>query len=79
MRSSFLTTPASGGFRPKAQVRFTTSALEVVIRFPVDLHQAEEIDERVTRELITELDREPKLKLVNSDGPGLREGTLNYS
>ncbi len=78
MKNSFLSTSPSG-LRPKAQVRFTTSALEVVIRFPVVLHQADEIDERVTRELIRELDREPKLKLVNSDGPGLREATLTYS
>jgi len=34
--------------------------LEIVIRFPVDrLHQADEIDERVTRELLRALDREP--------------------
>ncbi len=55
------------------------AVLEVVIRFPVVLHQADEIDERVTRELIRELDREPKLKLVDSEGPGLREATLSYS
>ncbi len=78
LMSSFLST-SPDGFRPKAQVRFTTSALEVVIRFPVDLRQADEIDERVTRELIKELDREPKLTLVNSDGPGLRDATLTYS
>jgi small-conductance mechanosensitive channel len=78
MSSSLPSTPPNG-FRPKAQVRFTTSALEVVIRFPVDLHQADEIDERVTRELMRELNREPKLQLVNSDGPGLREETLTYS
>lgn len=51
MKNSSLSTPPSG-FRPKAQVRFTTSALEVLIRFPVDLYQADEIDERVTRELL---------------------------
>ena len=56
-------------FRAKAQVRFTSSALEVIIRFPVDLRQAAEIDERVTLELMRELDREPKLKLATSDGP----------
>jgi small-conductance mechanosensitive channel len=58
-------------FRPKAQVRFASSALEVIIRFPVDLRQAAEIDERVTRELLRELDREPKLKLATSAGPGM--------
>ncbi len=66
-------------FRPKIQVRFTSAALEAVLRFPVDLHRASEIDERVTHELLRELDREPRLKLVSSDGPGLRDVTLTYS
>ncbi len=52
--------------------------LEMVIRFPVVLHQADEIDERVTRELIRELDRELKLKLVDSEGFGLREVMFSY-
>ena len=66
-----LISTSANGFRPKAQVRFTSSALEVVIRFPVDLQQAAEIDERVTHELLRELDREPKLKLTTSDSPGI--------
>jgi hypothetical protein len=38
----------------------------VVIRFPVDRQQRAEVDERVTRELMKNLNREPKLKLVSS-------------
>jgi len=66
-----LISTAANGFRPKAQVRFTPSAIEVVIRFPVDRQQASEIDEHVTRELLRNLDHEPKLKLVNSVSPSI--------
>jgi hypothetical protein len=62
---------SANGFRPKAQVRFTSLALGVIIRFPVDLQQAAEIDERVTRELLRELEHQPKLKLATSDGPDI--------
>ena len=78
MEHSFVSTSANR-FIPKVQVRFTSSALEAVIRFPVNLQQASEIDERVNHELLRELDREPQLKLVSSDGPGMRDVTLTYS
>ena len=66
-----LFSPSTGGFQPKAQLRFTPSAVEVVIRFPVDRQQASEIDERVTLELMKNFDREPKLKLVSSSAPSI--------
>ncbi|HYL94284.1 MAG TPA: mechanosensitive ion channel domain-containing protein, partial [Terriglobales bacterium] len=58
--------------RPKSRVRFTSTGLEVTIRFPVDLHRAGEIDDRVTRELLDSLNREPKLTLVSSGTPIIR-------
>ena len=60
------------GFRPKAELRFTSSSLEAAIRYPVDLQHAGEIDERITSELLKALDREPKLKLANSGSPSIR-------
>jgi small-conductance mechanosensitive channel len=74
MQSS-LFSPSTEGLRPKAQLRFTPSAVEVVIRYPVDRQQAAEIDERVTRELLKNLQREPKLKLVSSGSPGIQVRT----
>ena len=70
MQTTMFSTPASG-FRPQSQLRFTPSAVEVVIRFPVDRQQASEIDERVMCELVKNLDREPKLKLVSSTSPSI--------
>jgi small-conductance mechanosensitive channel len=69
---STLFSPSTEGLRPKAQLRFTTSAVEVVIRYPVDRQQAAEIDERVTRELIKNLQHDPKLKLVSSGSPAIQ-------
>ncbi len=74
MQSS-LFSPSTEGLRPKAQLRFTPSAVEVVIRYPVDRQQAAEIDERVSRELLKNLQREPKLKLVSSGSPGIQVRT----
>ena len=58
--------------RPSIQLRFSSSAVEATIRFPVDLQHASETDERVSRELLKALDREPKFKLAASGSPSIR-------
>jgi small-conductance mechanosensitive channel len=55
--------------KPESHLHFTQTGLEVVIRYPVELGNAAEMDDRVTRELLTALDREPKLRLLGSAGP----------
>jgi small-conductance mechanosensitive channel/HPt (histidine-containing phosphotransfer) domain-containing protein len=57
---------------PKVRLRLTPAGLEVLLRFPVELGKAEEIDDRVTREVLRALEREPKLKLVGADVPAIR-------
>ncbi|HEV2493316.1 MAG TPA: mechanosensitive ion channel family protein [Terriglobia bacterium] len=57
---------------PRSRLRLTPSGLEVVIRFPVDSQHATEIDNRVTRELLKAIDREPALKLAGSGAPSVR-------
>ena len=54
------------GLQPKSWLRLTSSGLEAVVRYPVDLQHATEIDDRVTRELLKEIEREPKLNLIGS-------------
>jgi small-conductance mechanosensitive channel len=51
-------------FDPESRLRMTPSGVELVIRYPVELGNAAEIDDRVTRALIDTIGREPKLKLV---------------
>ncbi len=61
-----------GALKPKSRLRLTQSSLEVVIRYPVNLQHAAEIDDRVTRELLRIAEIDPKLKLAGSGTPNLR-------
>jgi small-conductance mechanosensitive channel len=64
-----------GPLRPRTTLRLAASGLEVKVTFPVDVEQASEIDDRITREILKELDREPQLKMVGSDIPTIRQMT----
>jgi hypothetical protein len=70
LQNSFVFVSASD-FHPKLQLHFLPSVLQVVLRYPVDRRQAAEIDERLTQELLQELDREPKLRMANSPVPNV--------
>ncbi len=65
MERTLNTTPIHE-LRPTSRLRLTSSGLEAVIRFPVSLQNAAEIDDRVVRELLHAIEKEPKLKLVGS-------------
>jgi len=58
--------------RPKTALHFTASGIEVTVRYPVELQNAAEIDDRVMREINAAIEQEPKLKLVGSGIPTLR-------
>ena len=64
---------------PRGRLRFTGTGLEVSIKFPVSLQNAAEIDDRVTRELLQAINREPKLKLADSSAPVIRLSTESAS
>jgi small-conductance mechanosensitive channel len=49
---------------PESRLRLTPSGLEVSIRYPVELGAAAEIDDRMTRELLEAIAREPRLRLL---------------
>jgi small-conductance mechanosensitive channel len=51
---------------PESRVRLTGTGLEVVIRYPVELNSATEIDDRITRELLEAIGREPQVRLVSA-------------
>jgi hypothetical protein len=58
-----ISTPV-GTLQPRVQLRFVASGVEAVIRYPVDLKSAAEIDERVTHEVLKSLAQEPKVQLA---------------
>ena len=57
-----------GSLEPKIQVRLVAAGLEVIVRYPVDLKNAGEIDERVAHEMLKSLGQDPKLHLAADGG-----------
>ena len=72
-----LNSVAVGSLAPKVRFRLTAAGLEVLVRFPVELRKAVEIDDGVTREILGAIEREPKLKVVGADVPTIRLRTDN--
>ncbi|HEY6249115.1 MAG TPA: mechanosensitive ion channel domain-containing protein, partial [Candidatus Angelobacter sp.] len=58
--------------KPRSRLRLTQTGLEVVIRYPVELDNATEIDDRITRELLHSLEQSPRLRLVGSGTPNIQ-------
>ncbi|HKW75912.1 MAG TPA: mechanosensitive ion channel family protein [Terriglobales bacterium] len=61
-----LNSVAIASFKPESHLQLTPTGLEVVIRYPVELGHAAEIDDRITRELLIAIERHPKLRLLGS-------------
>jgi small-conductance mechanosensitive channel len=59
-------------FSPESRLHLTQTTLEVVIRYPVDMSNAGEIDNRVTREILDALERDPDLRVQVSGGPVIK-------
>ncbi|HEX3356777.1 MAG TPA: mechanosensitive ion channel family protein [Tepidisphaeraceae bacterium] len=57
---------------PEGRIRFIDTGLEFVVRYPVDLHDAAQIDDRMTRQLLQAINQEPKLKLTGSGIPKIQ-------
>ncbi len=57
---------------PQGQFRFTDSGLEFVVRYPVDIRSAPEIDDEVVRKLTEVIEAEPGVKAAVSGPPKLR-------
>ena len=57
---------------PQGRLRFVEAGLELVVRYPVELRRASEIDDKVTRKLLDAIQAEPKLKLVSAVTPKIQ-------
>jgi small-conductance mechanosensitive channel len=69
-----LTSVPTSELKPRARTHFTTSAIEVTVRYPVVMDKASDIDERVVGEIFAAVDREPRLKLLDSKIPATAAG-----
>ena len=58
--------------KPRSLLRLTQTGLEVVIRYPVEIESANEIDDRIIRELLRSLEEPPRLKLVGTGIPNIQ-------
>lgn len=58
--------------RPQTRLRLTKDGLEVVLRYPVDLEDATSIDDKIARNLLEAIERDPKLKLVGAGTPNIQ-------
>jgi small-conductance mechanosensitive channel len=62
----------TGPPKPRSHLRVTESGLEVVVRYPVALEKAMDIDDRITRELLRSLAQPPPLRLVGTGTPNIQ-------
>jgi small-conductance mechanosensitive channel len=66
-----LSTASVTELRPRHRLRVAANVVEVVIRYPVDFQHANEIDDRVTRELLRAMGKEPSLRVQGKGAPSL--------
>jgi small-conductance mechanosensitive channel len=57
---------------PQGLLQYVDTGLEYVVRYPVGLHQASEIDEKITRKLLEMLGTQPELQAAVSGFPKIR-------
>ena len=57
---------------PHGQLQYSDTGLEYVVRYPVGLHQASEVDEKITRKLLEMLQQQPELQASVSGFPKIR-------
>jgi hypothetical protein len=67
-----LSSISASELKPKTRLHFTPAGIEVNIRFPVELGTASEIDDRIMKELLNSIEKEPRLKLVGSEMPTVK-------
>lgn len=59
--------------QPESHLHLTATGTQVIVRYPVEVEQATEIDDRITREVLDATGRTPVVQV--SDEPGVRENS----
>jgi hypothetical protein len=63
---------ALNSFKPESRLHLTPTSLEVVVRYPVELGNSGEIDDRMTRAILDAMEGDPKLRAQISEGPTVK-------
>lgn len=58
--------------RPEARLQFADAGLELLVRYPVEIRRAPDIDEEMTRKVLNLIESDPALKTVFSGTPKIR-------
>ncbi len=61
--------------KPEGRLRFVDAGLEFIVRYPVPIHRAAEIDDLVTRGLLKTIEAEPNLRLCATGTPKIQSAT----
>jgi small-conductance mechanosensitive channel len=69
-----LGTVSGAELKPRVRLHYTSSGIEAVIRFPVEIGKAAEIDDHLMRELFVAMNREPKMKVIGAEIPAAKAG-----
>jgi small-conductance mechanosensitive channel len=58
--------------KPEARLQFADAGLELLVRYPVDIRKAPDIDEQVTRKVLQLTESDPDLKTAAAGTPKIR-------
>jgi small-conductance mechanosensitive channel len=58
--------------RPEARLQFANEGLELLVRYPVEIRKAPDIDEQMTRTVLDLVQKDPELKAAVSGTPKIR-------
>jgi hypothetical protein len=58
--------------RPEARLQFADTGLELLVRYPVDIRKAPDIDEEMTRKVLEVIEKDAELKAAVSGMPKIR-------
>ena len=56
----------------EGRLRLVDAGLEYVVRYPVRIREAADVDDRMTRRLLEAIEEEPKLRLVPAGVPRIQ-------
>ena len=59
--------------KPRSRLRLTQAGLEVVVRYPVEVENATEVDDQIIRELLHSLEQHPRLRVVGTGTPTIQQ------